>query len=145
MNMTTRKTRACTLALDEHLKTAIRAHALQFELNDLESNILMCCETISVHQKRGFGGGIRTTLSAVYVTPKWLVWADSTDQSDASVGASRLIHVDIWDYQTTAGFPMTLDEGINITARYTDKSSMGIVFIVLDSNAEGRKFRTVLG
>lgn len=145
MNMTTRKTRACTLdTLDEDLKTAIRAHAMQHELNDLESNILMCCETISVRQKRGFWGGIRTTLSAVYLTPKWLVWADSTDRSDASVGASQLIHVDLWDYQTTSIFPITFDEGLNITGRYTDKSKTGIVFIVLDSNTDGRKFRQLL-
>lgn len=145
MNMTTRKTRACTLdTLDEDLKTAIRAHAVKYELNDLESNILMCCETISIRQKRGFWSGIRTTLSAVYVTPKWLVWADSTDRSDASVGASQLTHVDIWDYPTAASSPITSDEGLNITGRYTDKSKTGIVFIVLDSNATGRKFRQVL-
>lgn len=145
MDMTNRKTRACTLdTLDGDLRTAIRAHALKYGLNDLESDILMCCETLSVRQNRGFWGGIRTTLSAVFVTPKWLVWADSTDRSDASVDASQLMHVDIWDYQTTASFPITSDEGLNITGRYTDKSKTGIVFIVLDSNADGHKFRQVL-
>ena len=42
MHRTTRKTRACTLdTLDEHLKTAIFAHAVQYGLDDLECNILM--------------------------------------------------------------------------------------------------------
>ena len=68
--METRKTRACTLdTLDEELKASIRAHALKYGLADVESDILMCCETLSVRQKTGLFGGIRTTLSAVYVPP----------------------------------------------------------------------------
>ena len=71
MNAVTRKTRACTPdALDGELKVAIRAHGTKFGLEDIESDILMCCETITVHPKKGFFGGIKTTLSAVYVTPK---------------------------------------------------------------------------
>ena len=145
MNITNRKTRACTLdTLDEDLKAAIRDHAVKYGLNDLESEVLMCCETLSVRQKRGFWGGIKTTLSAVYVTRRWLVWADSTDRSDARVGASELIYVDIWDDQTATDSPITSDEGLNITGRYTDESRTGLVFIVLDSNLDGRKFRQVL-
>ena len=145
MNMTTRKTRLCTLAtLDEDLKAAIHAHALQYGLNDLESDILVCCETLSARQTRGFWGGIKTALSAVYVTPKWLVWADSTDRSDANVGASQLIHVDIWDYQTTTVYPITAEVGLNITGRYTDMNRSGMAFIALDANTDGRKFRQAL-
>jgi hypothetical protein len=33
---------------------------------------IMYCETITVHRKKEFLGGINTTLSAVYVMPKWL-------------------------------------------------------------------------
>ena len=143
--MTTRKTRLCTLdTLDEDLKAAIHAHALQYGLNDLESDILVCCETLSVRQTKGFWGGIKTALSAVYVTPKWLVWVDSTDRSDANVGASQLIHVDIWDYQTTTVYPITAEVGLNITGRYTDMHRTGLTFIALDANADGRKFRRAL-
>lgn len=145
MNMMNRKTRACNLdTLDEDLRVAIHTHAVKYGLNDLESGILMCCETLSARQKRGFAGGIRTTLSVVYVTPRWLVWADSTDRSDASVSASPLIYVDVWDDQTTTDSLLTSDEGLNITGRYTDESRTGLVFIVLDSNPDGRKFRQVL-
>jgi hypothetical protein len=41
----------------------------------------MCCEAIAVHPKKGFLGGLKTTLSAVYVTSKWLVWADSSGRN----------------------------------------------------------------
>lgn len=78
MNKITRTTRACTLeTLDGNLKSAMRAHGEKFGLADLESDISMCCETMTVRQRQGLFGGIKTTLSAVYVTPKWLVWADS--------------------------------------------------------------------
>lgn len=145
MNRTTRKTRNCTLdALDEDLKSAIHAHAVKYDLKDLESNVLMCCETLSVREKKGFWGGIQTTLSAVYLTPEWLVWADSTDRSDASVCASQLIHVDIWDDRATSGYSVTADEGLNITGLYTVRNKEGMAFIALDSSADGRKFRQVL-
>ena len=145
MNMSTHKTRICSLdTLDEELKSAIHAHALKHGLNDLESNVLMCCETLSVRQKKGFWGGIQTTLSAAYVTPKWLVSADSTDRNDASVSASQLIHVDIWDDRATTDSSITANEGLNITGRYTVNNKSGMAFIALDSNADGRKFRQVL-
>jgi hypothetical protein len=145
MNRITRKTRICSLdTLDEELKTAMHAHALKHGLNDLESNVLICCETLSVRAKKGFWGGIQTTLSAAYVTPKWLVWADSTDRNDANVSASQLIHVEIWDDRATTDSSLTVNEGLNITGLYTVKKKTGMAFIALDSNADGRKFRQVL-
>jgi len=58
MNKTTRKTRVCTPdTLDEELKATIRAHGAKYGLDDIESDILMCCETISIHPKKGFLGG----------------------------------------------------------------------------------------
>ena len=102
MNMTTRKTRACTLdTLDEDLKAAIRAHAAHYGLDDIESGILMCCETLSVRNKTGLFGSTRTTLSAVYVTPKWLVWADSNRQGDVTAGTARLSQIDVRDYSSS--------------------------------------------
>jgi hypothetical protein len=145
MNITTRKTRACTLdTMDEELKAAIRAYGIKYGLDDIESDILMCCETISIHQKKGLFGGVKTTLSAVYVTPKWLVWADSNGRSDVTAGIAQLSQIDVRDYETTAQYSITPDQGLNITGRYTDKNKTGITFIVLDSEAEGQKFREVL-
>jgi hypothetical protein len=89
MNKATRKTRACTLdTLDEELKTTIHAHRAPYELDDLEADILMCCETISIHPKKGFLGGIRTTLSTVYVTSKRLVWVDSSGRNEGAAGTA---------------------------------------------------------
>ncbi len=140
-----RKTHACTIdALDTELKAAIRAHGTKFSLEDIETDILMCCETITIHQKKGFFGGIKTTLSAVYVTPKWLVWADSSGRNDVVAGTAQLSQIDVRDDRTTAQYAITSDQGLNITARYTDKNRAGITFIVLESDADGQKFRQVL-
>ena len=145
MNKTTRKTRACTLeTLDEKLRNAIRDHGAQYGLVDLESDVLMCCETISVQQKKGFFGGIKTTLSAVYVTRKWLVWADSSQLNDAIAGTAQLKHIDVIDYSNTACYSISPDQGLNVTGRYTNKNRTGITFIVLDSDTNGQKFRNVL-
>jgi hypothetical protein len=130
--------------LDEELKAAIRAYGGQYRLDDIESDILMCCETISIRQKKGFFRRIKTTLSAVYVTPKWLVWADSSGGSDVVAGTAQLSQINVRDYQTTAQYAITPDQGLNITGRYTDKNKTGITFIVLDSETDGQKFREVL-
>jgi len=104
----------------------------------------MCCETISIQQKKGFFGGIRATLSAVYVTAKWLVWVDSTDRHDAVVGATQLQYVDMWDYQATTNDRIIPEQGLNITGRYTDTNKTGMAFIALDSNEDGQRFLQVL-
>lgn len=145
MNATTCKTRICTLeTLDEKLRAAIHAHEREYRLEDIESDILMCCETITLHQKKGFFGGIQTTLSAVYVTPKWLVWVDSTGRNDAVVSATQLQYIDVWDYQTTTNDRIIPEQGLSITGRYTDKNKTGMTFIALDSNVDGHKFRQML-
>jgi len=145
MNMTSRKTRACTLeTLDEGLKAAIRAHGTKYSLGDIESDVLMCCETTSVQQKNGLFGGSRTTLSAVYVTPKWLVWVDGNERNDMGAGTAQLKHIDVRDYRTTASYAIMPDQGLNVTGRYTDKNKTGIAFIVLDAEPDGQKFRQVL-
>jgi hypothetical protein len=145
MNAVTRTTRACTIkTLNEGLRVAMRTHGEQYDLDDIESDVLMCCETISMQQKNGLFGGIRTTLSAVYVTPKWLVWADSTNQNDADVGSAQLKHIHARDYRTTASYMISPDQGLNITGRYTNKNRTGITFIVLSAEPVGQKFRQVL-
>jgi hypothetical protein len=145
VNKVTRTTRACTMdALNEGLKSAIRAHGASYGLNDMETDILMCCETTSVSQSHGLFGGTKTTLSAAFITPKWLVWADSTDQNDAGVGSAQLKHIDVRDYQTTASHSFHPDQGLNITGRYTNRNKTGITFIVLASESDGQQFRQIL-
>jgi len=145
VNTITRTTRACTFeALNDTLKAAIHAHGLKFGLDDIISDVLMCCETVSVNQKTGLFNSTKTTLSAVYITPTWLVWVEGAQHKDASAGSARLRNIDVHDYQNTASFAITPDHGLNITGRYTDKNKTGITFIGLDSNMDGQRFRQLL-
>lgn len=145
MNSATRKTRVCTIdALDEELRAAIRAYGTKLGLEDMESDVLMCCETISFSKRRGFLGGIQTTLSAVYVTPKWLVWADSSGQNDVAVGAAPLNQIDVHNDRSSAVYAITPDQGLNITERDTGRNRKETTFIVLEAQSAGKKFRQVL-
>ena len=138
MNTSPRKTRVCNIdALDAQLKAAIRAYGAKFGLEDMESDILMCCETISAHHKKGFFGGIQTTLSAVYVTPKWLVWADSSGPNDVVVGTAQLSEIHVRDDEATG-------QGLNISGRFTEENRTGITIIMLETESDGQKFRHVL-
>lgn len=82
----------------------------------------------------------KTTLSVVYITPEWLVWAESTDKKGASAGSARLKYIDVCDYRDTASHTIMPDQGLSITGRYTDKNKTGINFIGLDTNIDGQKF-----
>ncbi len=147
MNKTIRITRTCKIEdLSAGLKAAMRAHVAQYQLGAIESDILMCCETVSTQNKNGLFGTTReTTASAVYVTPKWLVWADSTGRNNANAGSAQLKQIDIHDYETTAMFEITPDHGLNITGRYTNVNQTGITFIALGADPDGQRFRELLG
>ena len=91
MNPTTCTTRACTIEeLNPNLKNALRAHGKHFGLEDIESDVLMCRETISILQKNGVFNTRATRLSAVYITPKWLVWAIAPNGNAAHAGSAQL-------------------------------------------------------
>jgi hypothetical protein len=145
MNAATHKTRACTIdALDAELKAAIRAHGAKFGLEDLEADILMCCETITIHPKKGSFGGIETTLSAVYVTPKWLVWVESSGRNDVAAGAAQLSQIGVRNERPATQYAITSAQGLTIIGRYTDENRTGITFILLEAEGDGQKFRRVL-
>jgi hypothetical protein len=145
MNTTVRATRACSVEdLHPKLRDAMRAHAAHYQLGDLESNLLMCCETTSIHQRRGMFGGADTTISAVFVTPKWLIWADDTDPNQAGAGSALLRQIDVHDYETTTMYASAPDLGLNVSGHYTDVNKTGMTFIALGSGPDGQRFRQVL-
>jgi hypothetical protein len=130
--------------LDPSLRAAIRQHLEKYKLGDLEAESVMCTETTSVRQKQGLFGKAEHTLSAAFVTPQWLVWADSTDRNAAGAGSARLTQIEVHNFETSAMGTIAPDEGLNITGRYTDSNKTGITFIALASGPDGQKFRQVL-
>ena len=145
MSETKRITRICTIdELNPILISAIRAHIKQYQLGEIESSILMCCETASVQQKKGFFGGSENAVSAAIVTPQWLVWAESLSNKIAEVNSALLSHIDIHDYAGSAMGTISPDTGMNITGRYTNAVKTGQAFIGIGADELGIKFRQVL-
>jgi hypothetical protein len=145
MSENTRITRECAInELNPVLSSAIRAHIKQYQLGDIESSILMCCETTSVQQKKGFFGGSENAVSAAIVTSKWLVWAESINNKIAEVNSALLTHIDIHDYAGSAMGTISPDTGMNITGRYTNAVKTGQAFIGIGADEVGIKFRHVL-
>ena len=145
MNRTSRSTRECSVQdLDPGLRTAIREYTEKFKLSDLESTCLMCCETTSVRHKSGLFGKAQTTLSAVLLTPQWLIWADSTDRNAAGIGSAQLTQIEVHDFESSAMGTIAPDEGLNITGRYTNNTKSGMTFIALGAGPDGQKFRKML-
>jgi hypothetical protein len=145
MSETTRTTRLCSInELNPVLSAALRAHVKQYQLGDLETSILICAETVSVQPKKSFFGGTEKAISAAFVTPDRLVWAESINQKVAEVNSALLSHIDIHDYAGSAMGTITPDTGLNITGRYTNAVKTGQAFIGLGADANGIKFREVL-
>ena len=81
-----RSTRECNFdRLRPEIVTAIRTHAQQHDLGDVEREALICSETTNEKLKSGglFGkllGGDpdKVHYSAVVVTPRWLISVDAS-------------------------------------------------------------------
>ncbi len=145
MSETKRITRTCTInELNPILSSAIRAHIKQYQLGEIEPSILMCCETTSVQQKKGFFGGSENAISAAIVTPQWLIWAESHSNKIAEVNSALLSHIEVHDYAATAMGTIAPDTGMNINGRYTDAVKTGQAFIGLGADEGGGHFRQVL-
>jgi hypothetical protein len=144
MKVTTRTTHECSINdLNPALSSAMRAHIVQYGLGEIESDILMCCETISVQPKTGLFGGTETVISGIFVTPTLLVWAEGTN-GKKNTGSAKLTHIDVHNYEESALSVINPDMGLNITGRYTNSNQTGQTFIGLGADPDGVKFRRVL-
>lgn len=146
MNACIRSTRECTFAdLRPELLTAIRKHIEKNKLGDVESSLLICCETTSTIQKIGlFTNGSETTITGMLVTDQLLVWTNEKKKNKPTVRSAWLRNIDVQDFENTAMHQVNPDSGMNITGRYTDVTKQGQAFIGLGTDLAGEKFRQVL-
>ena len=141
-----RTTRESTLDnLNPVLVATIRAHIEKYELGDINSSALICCETISTKQKMGlFGGKAEVILTDVILTSQWLIWAMSKNNGSPSVLSARLRDIQVQDYEKSEMYKLMQDTGLNISGLRTDAVDLGSTFIGLGSEPAAQKFRTVL-
>jgi hypothetical protein len=146
MNAYTRSTRECAFRdLRPELIASVRKHIEKYNLGDIETSILICCETTSISQKTGlFANGAETTFTGMFVTEKLLVWTNGRGKNKPSVRSALLCNIDVQDFENTAMYQVNPDTGMNITGRYTDVTKQGQAFIGLGADPAGEKFRQVL-
>ncbi|HUM69231.1 MAG TPA: hypothetical protein PLK31_10340 [Chloroflexota bacterium] len=114
------------------LAAGIRAHIEKYELGYVAASALACCETTATRQKKGlFGRKTEVVLTAVLVTPTWLIWAAGKENEPPGVLSARLCDIQVQDYEKTPFYQRIPDSGLNITGLYTGAASPGSSLIGL--------------
>jgi hypothetical protein len=141
-----RTTRESTLNnLNPALLATIRTHIEKYELGDIDTSALICCETTSTKQKKGlFGGKAEIILTDVILTSQWLIWATGKENESPSVLSARLRDIQVQDYEKSEMYKLMQDTGLNISGLRTDAVDLGSAFIGLGSEPAAQKFRTLL-
>ena len=141
-----RTTRECTLdEMNPVVAKSIRDHIQKYELEEVESSILICCETTSTKIKKGFFGGKAEPIqTGILLTPRWLVWATAKEEETFGVYSARLDNLQAQDYEKSEMFKLVSDSGINISGLRTDSTEVGSIFIGLGPEAAAVKFRAML-
>ena len=140
-----RSTRECALAeIDKNLSAAIQAHLSEYKITMADQTIQMCCETVSTQKKKSVFGGSEKAIQAVILTDEWLFWGERIHGKASSSGSAQLDQIEMRDYERTAMFNIIPDSGVNITGQYSDSSQTGQLFLALDSEPAGTRFRELL-
>lgn len=92
-----RTTRECSVSqLHPSLVQAVREYFQKYQLGDVDTGVLKCCETISEERNAGRlstfldGNPDKVIRLALLHTADWLIWAASGDQSGIKVNGARL-------------------------------------------------------
>jgi hypothetical protein len=138
-----RTTRACTLdELRPELVEAIRAYAQQQQWDNLEAEVLACCETTTertaANRLDARLSGSAATLShlALIATPHRLIWAYSSDRAHAGAASAQYkqMRLKIFTPKLTAGI------GVEIYARMDGTGEKTGGRFMLDDNPDARHF-----
>ena len=138
-----RTTRACTLdELRPELAEAIRTYAQRQQWDNLEAEVLACCETtterISTNRLDAWLNGSAATIShlALIATPHRLIWAYSSDRARASAASAQYkqMRLKILTPKRTAAI------GVEIYARMDGTGEKTGGRFMLDDNPAARHF-----
>ena len=147
-----RTTRECSFTqIRPELFDAIRQHIEEHHLGNVESELLICCETTSERKKAGLLTSLKDKLmglpapgsiqySAAVVTPKWLIWAITDIKHGVLALSVRLTEAEISDYDAK----LVEDYGINILGFSTGATKRSLKFLGLGRGPASEKFKSVL-
>ena len=132
-----RSTRECPFSqLRPEISAAIRAHAQQHELGDVEREAVLCCETANEKTKKS---GLLSRLAGgdpdpvhyvgVVLTPRHLIWARSGAKYSMAVMSARLGDVEMEDYENTPAYRLVPDSGLEVLGVFTGGIERAQAFI----------------
>ncbi|HEX8736101.1 MAG TPA: hypothetical protein VF721_12310 [Pyrinomonadaceae bacterium] len=124
---------------------AIRKYAEKYELGSVESEALMCAETVSEKIKQGFfskifGGANYAQNVSMLVTPERLLWCALDSRNNAIVLSARLSEIEISDYES----PLIEDDGLDVFGFINQSPERVQAFLGLGAEAAAQKFRETL-
>lgn len=95
--------------------TAFRKYFETHELENIEPQILMCCETTSAKLKQGifskvFGSGNYAQHSAVFFTPTRFFWSSTDQKNHVTVLSAKFSEIEITDFKSD----LIEDNGLNV-------------------------------
>jgi hypothetical protein len=138
-----RTTRECSVSqLHPELRQAIQSYFQAHELGDLESEALMCCETIS--EKKNIGGlgsmlkGVEDTTihMGMLLTSQWLIWVRRGDQSGIVLNIANLKEIQARAYASI--FPK--DTGLEILGYIGETKNQARGYIGMGPELAAQKF-----
>lgn len=129
--------------------SSMREHIQKYELGDIESRAIICCETTSMPKKRGLlarftKAGIEAQRTAIIVTPDLVLWAVS-GKDETVVGWAKLEEIEVSDFEASYEQQLVADSGINIFGFLGRSSERSKAFIGLGEELAAQKLRSVLG
>ncbi len=145
-----RTTRVCpSIAFQTDLLEALRAHVGARELGAVESQALVCFETVSHRLKKAgllmkLGGADHKEITqAVIVTPTRLVWAQR-DDTTAHAHSQLLARLDISDYEKGPGAQLIPDHGLEVHGVEAQGGLVGTLFFGMGEGPDADHARQVL-
>ena len=83
-------------------------------------------------------------METAVLTNRWLILADRVDQNAVFIKSMQLQDIVIEDYEKSLFYSKIPDTGLNITARFTDASEQGMIFLPLGKDIAGDTFKEAL-
>jgi hypothetical protein len=143
MSQYKRSTRECAFEdLQPDLRQAMHAYLLQRNLAEVETQIEMCCETVSERQKPGvrlpfFGDhSDQVYHTGMFLTPDWLVWAHSGDQTGTKVMSAHLSLIHVRPYTSL----VMNDTGLEVAGYMAGSNAAIRGYLGLGEEAAAQKF-----
>jgi len=138
-----RTTRECSVSqLHPELFLAVRNYFQEHDLGDLETETIVCCETISRKKNANrliswMNNGLDTTVYvATLFTPQWLVWVRSGDKLGSQMASADLKQISVRAYTSL----FTRDSGLEISGRIEGSKGTMRGSIAMESALVAQKF-----